>query len=164
MGLGGIVYGLIESSLVALVVGAAALVAFGLVEARSRSPMLPPALFRSRTFVGANLLTLFLYGALGGVFFFLPLDLIQVQGYSATAAGAATLPFILLMFLLGWSGAWSTASGPGCRWCWGRSSPRPASCSWPCRRSTAATGAPSSRPWSCSGSAWRSASHRSPPP
>src|ERR1700739_931499 len=54
---------------------------------------------------GANLLTPFLYSALGGVLFFLPLDLIQVQGYSATQAGAALLPFILLMFLLSrWSG------------------------------------------------------------
>jgi MFS family permease len=52
-----------------------------------------------------NLLTLFLYGALSGLLFFLPLNLIQVQGYSATAAGGAMLPFILLMFLLSrWSG------------------------------------------------------------
>jgi MFS family permease len=52
-----------------------------------------------------NLLTLFLYGALSGLLFFLPLNLIQVQRYSATAAGASMLPFILLMFLLSrWSG------------------------------------------------------------
>ena len=57
------------------------------------------------TFTGANLLTLFLYTALSGVLFFFPLNLIQVQGYSATEAGAALLPFILLMFLLSrWSG------------------------------------------------------------
>jgi fucose permease len=50
-------------------------------------------------------MTLFLYGALGGVLFFLPMDLIQVQHYTATEAGAALLPFILLMFLLSrWSG------------------------------------------------------------
>src|SRR5215510_6865138 len=67
--------------------------------------MIPLRLFRSRNFTGANLLTLFLYSALGGVLFFFPLNLIQVQGYSATAAGAALLPFILLMFLLSrWSG------------------------------------------------------------
>src|SRR6201998_1058936 len=54
---------------------------------------------------GANLLTPFLYSALGGILFFFPLDLIQVQHYSATQAGAALLPFILLMFLLSrWSG------------------------------------------------------------
>jgi MFS family permease len=67
--------------------------------------MLPLDLFRSRTFSGANLMTLFLYGALNGVLFFLPLDLIQVQHYSATEAGAALLPLIVLVFLLSrWSG------------------------------------------------------------
>jgi MFS family permease len=67
--------------------------------------MLPLKLFRSTNFSGANLLTLFLYTALSGMFFFLPLNLIQVQGYSATAAGAGLLPFILIMFFLSrWSG------------------------------------------------------------
>ena len=67
--------------------------------------MLPLALFRSRSFSGANLLTFLLYAALSGVLFFFPLNLIQVQGYSATEAGAALLPFIVLMFLLSrWSG------------------------------------------------------------
>jgi len=67
--------------------------------------MVPLRLFRSSNFSGANLLTLFLYSALSGVLFFFPLNLIQVQGYSATKAGAALLPFILLMFLLSrWSG------------------------------------------------------------
>src|SRR5206468_11430580 len=52
-----------------------------------------------------NLLTLLLYAALGGGLYFFPLNLIQVQGYSATAAGAALLPFVLLMFVLSrWSG------------------------------------------------------------
>ena len=74
-------------------------------ETRSSSPMLPLSLFRSRSFSGANLLTLFLYSALSGMLFFFPLDLIQVQGYTPTQAGAALLPFILLMFLLSrWSG------------------------------------------------------------
>ena len=67
--------------------------------------MVPLGLFRSRNFSGANLLTFFLYSALSGMLFFFPLDLIQVQGYSPTEAGAALLPFILLMFLLSrWSG------------------------------------------------------------
>jgi EmrB/QacA subfamily drug resistance transporter len=114
LGLGGIVFGIIESShlgwgdarvIAALLVGAAALAGFVVVEARVSAPMLPLALFGSRTFTGANLLTLFLYGALSGALFFLPLDLIQVQGYSATAAGAAFLPFIVIMFVLSrWSG------------------------------------------------------------
>ena len=113
-GLGAIVYGLISSSTLGLTnplviggmsVGALILSAFIFVEAHSRAPMMPLSLFRSRTFSGANLLTLLLYSALSGVLFFLPFNLIQVQGYSATAAGAAFLPFVLIMFLLSrWSG------------------------------------------------------------
>jgi EmrB/QacA subfamily drug resistance transporter len=105
LGLGAVVFGLIESSPRIGSVGALLLVAFVLVEARVRHPMLPLSLFRSRTFAGANLLTFFLYAAIGAVLFFFPLNLIQVQGYSATQAGAALLPFILLMFVLSrWSG------------------------------------------------------------
>lgn len=105
IGLGGLVYALIESLNAAALLGLSALVAFIAVEFYSRAPLLPLGLFRSRTFSGVNLLTLFLYGALSGLLFFLPLNLIQVQGYSATAAGAAMLPFILLMFLMSrWSG------------------------------------------------------------
>jgi MFS family permease len=85
--------------------GVVAFAAFLQVERHARSPMLPPELFRSRTFAGANLLTLLLYAALGGVMFFIPFDLIDVQGYGAAAAGAAFLPFVVLMFLLSrWSG------------------------------------------------------------
>jgi EmrB/QacA subfamily drug resistance transporter len=114
IGLGALVYGLIQAGqsslgsplvLLALAVGIAALISFVVVEARSHSPMLPLNLFRSRTFSGANLLTLFLYAALSGALFFFPFDLIQVQGYDPTAAGAAMLPFILIMFTLSrWSG------------------------------------------------------------
>ncbi|MDQ2842708.1 MAG: MFS transporter, partial [Acidobacteriota bacterium] len=68
-------------------------------------PNAPARSLRLRNFTGANLVTLFLYMALVGVLFFFPLDLIQIQGYSATDAGAALLPFILLMFFLPrWSG------------------------------------------------------------
>jgi EmrB/QacA subfamily drug resistance transporter len=105
VGLGGIVYALIEAQPVPGAIGVVALAAFVVVEARAPVPMLPLALFRSRTFAGANLLTLLLYTALQGVLFFVPLDLIQVQGYGATAAGASLLPFIVLMFLLSrWAG------------------------------------------------------------
>jgi EmrB/QacA subfamily drug resistance transporter len=114
LGLGGIVYALIESStagwsnpriLASLVLGGLALVGFIAVENRQAAPMMPPQLFRSRTFAGANLLTLLLYAALGGSLFFVPLNLIQVQGYSTTAAGAALLPLILLLAVLArWSG------------------------------------------------------------
>lgn len=113
-GLGGVVSGLIASAsrewgdplvLGPLIVGFACLTAFFFLEARISSPMVPMALFESRSFRGANLLTLFLYAALGVFFFVFPLNLIQVQGYSATATGAAALPLILLMFFLSrWSG------------------------------------------------------------
>jgi EmrB/QacA subfamily drug resistance transporter len=114
LGLGAVVYGLITSPtlgfgapevLLSLALGMAALIAFVFVEAHSQAPMLPLPLFRSRTFSGANLLTLFLYAATGATTFFVPFNLIRAQGYSATAAGAAFLPFILLMFILSrWSG------------------------------------------------------------
>ena len=106
LGLGALVYGLIASSeagwgsalvLAALLSGAALLGLFLWVEHRRADPMMPPGLFRSRTFSGANLMTLLLYFALNGALFFLPFNLIQVQGYSATAAGAAFLPFTVLM-------------------------------------------------------------------
>lgn len=85
--------------LAGLVGGALALAAFLLAEARERHPMMPPDLFRSRVFSGVNLLTLLLYFALGGAMFFLPFDLIRVQGFSATMAGAAMLPFAVVMGL-----------------------------------------------------------------
>jgi EmrB/QacA subfamily drug resistance transporter len=114
IGLGSLVYGLIESSrlgfghpavLTALIGGIFFLIALFLWEGHIQNPMLPLTLFHSCDFTGANLLTFFLYSALGGTLFFLPLNLIQVQGYAATAAGAALLPFILIMFFLSrWSG------------------------------------------------------------
>jgi len=105
VGFGGIIYALIQSGPVAGALGAIALIALLYWERRASWPMIPLDLFRSRNFTGANLLTLFLYSALGGVLFFFPINLIQVQGYSPTSAGAALLPFILLLSLLSrWSG------------------------------------------------------------
>lgn len=122
LGLGGLTYGLIESSrlgylnpsvLITIGGGIATLACFVLVQARIKSPMLPLDLFRSRNFAGANLLTLLLYFALSGGLFFLSLNLIQVQGFSATAAGAALLPFVILMFVLSrWSGRLIDRFGP----------------------------------------------------
>jgi EmrB/QacA subfamily drug resistance transporter len=114
IGLAGVVFALIEAPsrgwhsipvLLSAMVGCIALSWFVRAEARGRTPMLPLSLFRMRNFGGANLLTLMLYAALGGALFFFPLNLIQVQGYSATAAGAALLPFIVTMFTLSrWAG------------------------------------------------------------
>jgi EmrB/QacA subfamily drug resistance transporter len=120
--LAGLVFGFVESAtlgwsnpfvLGALIVGACALVAFVFIEGRVPAPMMPIGLFKSRAFSGANLLTLLLYTALGVFFFLFPLNLIQIQGYSATATGAAALPAILLMFSLSrWAGGMVAHYGP----------------------------------------------------
>jgi EmrB/QacA subfamily drug resistance transporter len=109
LGLAGLTYGFISApnygfgdarAYATLIGGAVALVAFGVVEARSPHPMMPLRLFRSNTFAGANLLTLFLYGALTAGMFFLSLNLVQVQGYSQSAAGFAFTPFAILLATL----------------------------------------------------------------
>jgi hypothetical protein len=113
-GLGGIVFGLLEWPalgsdhplvLAALAIGTLALISFVVVERRTSNPMLPLGLFRLRAFTLANVLTLLLYAALAVILFLVPLNLIQIQRYTATEAGAALLPFPLIMFALSrWSG------------------------------------------------------------
>ncbi|MBC8170647.1 MAG: MFS transporter [Anaerolineae bacterium] len=125
LGLAGLTYGLvslgenqagtsIESlTLFALVGGVLALIAFVVVEARSAHPMVDLQVFRSRTFSGANVMTAFLYGALGGALLFLPLNLIQVQGYLAANAGLTIMPFGLVLALLSpWAGRLIDRYGP----------------------------------------------------
>jgi EmrB/QacA subfamily drug resistance transporter len=114
IGLAGVIYALIEAPLhgwlspavmTSAVVGVVGLAVFVVVEMRIASPMLPLGHFRDRDFAGANVLTLLLYASLGGSLFFVPLNLIQVQGYGATGAGASLLPFIVIMFALSrWTG------------------------------------------------------------
>jgi EmrB/QacA subfamily drug resistance transporter len=122
LGLGLVVYALVDAggtgklgtarALIPLGLGALALVAFLVVEARRSAPMVPLSLFASRTFAGANLLTLLLYAALGGALFFVPFNMIQVQRYSPAAAGAALLPLVVLISGMSrWSGALATRIG-----------------------------------------------------
>ncbi|MEQ8675154.1 MAG: MFS transporter [Aggregatilineales bacterium] len=114
LGLGGLTYGFLQAPsygfddpriLFSLIGGLAACIAFVIVEARSDHPMMPLGLFKSTTFSGANLLTLFLYGALRIVPFFLILNLVQVQGYPQEIAGFTFLPFGIMLTLMGrWAG------------------------------------------------------------
>jgi EmrB/QacA subfamily drug resistance transporter len=105
--LGGITYALIRAGdvvdaavLAAAAVGVVAGAGFVVRERRTPDPMLPPRLFADRQFTGANLATLAVYGALGGFSLFLVVQLQEVLGYSALAAGAALLPATLLLTLL----------------------------------------------------------------
>jgi EmrB/QacA subfamily drug resistance transporter len=114
VGLGSLTYGLTLASdlswsdpkvIAALIVGAAVLGTFVWFEGRTRTPMMPLQLFRGADFSGANAITLLLYFALAGAFFFLPFNLIRIQGYPAALAGAAFLPMSLIMGVLSrWSG------------------------------------------------------------
>jgi EmrB/QacA subfamily drug resistance transporter len=122
LALAGLTYGFIEAPglgfgdahvIAALILGLCASFAFVLLERSRESPMLPLKLFASRTFSGANALTLLLYGALSAATFFLSLDLVQAQGYSKTQAGLAFLPFALILTLLSrWAGGLADRSGP----------------------------------------------------
>lgn len=121
LALGGVIYGLIawgEGRSGAPVWGTIALglvllVVFLAIEARSRNAMLPLRFFRNRTFSAVNAMTLFIYAALAGLLYFLPFNLIQVQGWSAPLAGAAFLPFSGIMFLLArYGGRLADTMGP----------------------------------------------------
>ena len=121
LSLGGVVYALIASQghgfeLVPVVIGVVALILLGVFvwyEGRAANPMMPLRFFQSRVFAGANLYTLLLYAGLGGGLFFIPFDLINVQHYTPTAAGAAMLPMIIILFLFSrYSGAVQAKIGP----------------------------------------------------
>jgi EmrB/QacA subfamily drug resistance transporter len=105
LGLGGVVYALIEgpakgwdtTTLALGMLGVLALAAFGIVETRSPHPMVPLRVFRSRQFSGANAVTFVVYAALGAVTFLLIVHLQTDLHYSALEAGASLLPITLFM-------------------------------------------------------------------
>jgi EmrB/QacA subfamily drug resistance transporter len=114
LGLGLVVYAFVfsglsgwnETAIGSLVAGVVLLIGFVVLEGHVKNPILPLGLFANREFSGINAMTLLLYAALSGVFFFLPFVLIQVDGYSATVAGFSMLPFVALMVALSrYSGA-----------------------------------------------------------
>ena len=109
VGLGGIIYGLIEGPArgwgtpgiyVPLAAGAGAFVAFLIYERSAAAPMLDYALFRNRNFAMGNAATAAIYAGLTAFTFVLTIYLQQVAGYRATTAGLALLPVTALMFLL----------------------------------------------------------------
>jgi EmrB/QacA subfamily drug resistance transporter len=114
LGLGGIVFGLIDSAnvgfghpkvIIPLIVGGLSLLGFLFYESRTSSPMMPINLFKSKTFSGGNFITLLFWGAWSGALFFIPFNLIQLQGYSAAGAGFAFVPLVLILFLISpWAG------------------------------------------------------------
>jgi EmrB/QacA subfamily drug resistance transporter len=97
IGLGAVTFALVEGDVWAGLTGALVLAAFVAREIRTRAPMMPPKLFRSVEFSVINLVTLFIYGALGGLVFFLVLQLQEVSGFSAVQAGAAAIPMTLIL-------------------------------------------------------------------
>lgn len=103
VGLAGISYYAIEHSGSAAVasgiVGMVAMVAFVVFELRSDQPMLPMSLFRSRQFSGTNVATLAIYAGLSGAMFLVVIQLQVSLGYSALAAGAAMVPFSVIMLI-----------------------------------------------------------------
>ncbi|MCC3327773.1 MFS transporter [Nocardia abscessus] len=113
LALGALTLGLIDTMPLLIVAGVALLGAFVLIELRSDHPLVPPALFGSRVFTAANLVTFAVYAALGGVFFLLVLELQLVAGYSPLMSGVATVPITLIMLLLSApAGRWAQAHGP----------------------------------------------------
>lgn len=127
LGLGALVFGLVHAgdngadslATSAIASGLACIAAFLVLERRLErtsgveAAMMPLSLFSSPAFAGTNLLTVFLYAALGMVIFVLPFTLIERHGYSVVAASGALVPFVLVMFALSrWAGRLLDRRGP----------------------------------------------------
>ncbi|MEV0294260.1 MFS transporter [Nocardia sp. NPDC050710] len=128
LALGALTFGLIDSMPLLTVTGLLLLAAFVAIELRSDHPLVPPSLFAGtfsragqsgsapsggRVFTAANLVTLAVYAALGGVFFLLVLELQLVAGYSPLMSGVATVPVTLIMLVLSApAGRWAQVHGP----------------------------------------------------
>ncbi len=106
IGLTGITYGFLEASdsgftsarvIISISSSVLSLIIFLLIEMRSSHPLMPLNLYKSKTFSGVNLLTLLMYTALNVGLFFLPINLVQIQGYPEVYAGLAILPFAILI-------------------------------------------------------------------
>jgi EmrB/QacA subfamily drug resistance transporter len=96
-----------------LIAGVLLLIAFIVIEKKSKHPMMPLQLFTNLTFSGANLLTFFLYAGLGVGMLFLGLNMVQAQGYSQLQSGLTFLPFTILMITLArFAGAFADKHGP----------------------------------------------------
>ena len=109
LGLGGTVFALIEQPNLgwthpavwgSLAAGLVLLTAFVLRQRTSHAPVVPPELFRVRNFSAGNIATLFIYAALSLNMFVVAIFLQQTAGFSATAAGLASLPSTIVMVLL----------------------------------------------------------------
>ena len=109
VGLGGMIYGLIEapshgwgapSIYLPLLAGAGAFAAFLIYERSARHPMLDFKLFGHRNFAMGNIATAAIYAGLTAFTFVLTVYLQQVSGYKAIASGMALVPVTLLMFFL----------------------------------------------------------------
>jgi EmrB/QacA subfamily drug resistance transporter len=121
LGLAGVVYALIEGpakgwgamQVAAGALGVLLLASFIVIELRSKHPMVPLSVFRSRQFSGTNLVTLVVYGGLGATTFLVVVYLQERLEYSPLEAGASLLPITVLMFLFSArSGALAQRIGP----------------------------------------------------
>jgi EmrB/QacA subfamily drug resistance transporter len=99
--------------LVTLAVAAIALGGLVVHVRRVADPLVPPSLFRNRTFSIVNIGTVFIYASIGLTFFLVAYELQVAAGWSALEAGVALLPATVLMLLLSsQSGALAQRIGP----------------------------------------------------